>query len=237
MNFKALAETLNKSMMSDHVCVSKDRNPVFIAKNKMLPDQLACVLGQYTLFTKNVVHFLYAARNTARLAKWKSVDVELTRNLGEELGTETECITHNNMLILGIKETVGVDLSTIVSNEATKIFIDKMTAIMSDKKVSYASGAAYALECSAIPELRIVIELVKDLANMKTGSAKLSNRLQSFFDDHLNVWEVAHESYLKEACRNYIDENNALEFQSGFEAVMETMDEWWLGLKEESDFL
>ncbi len=234
MNFNNLTETLNNSMMSEYICVSKETNPVFIAKDNLSPNQLVYILGQYTLFTRNIVHFLYATRNTARIAKWKSVDVELTRNLGEELGTETDCITHNNMLILGVNETVGTDLSNIQTNKATQIFIDKMTAIMSDNKASYASGAAYAMESSAIPELRIVIEIVKVLTKLKTGSAKLSDRLQNFFDGHLNIWEEAHESCLKEACRSHINEFNASEFQSSFESVMQTMDKWWLGLKEEA---
>ena len=233
MSFLDLTKMLNKSMMDDYVSVSKSRNPVFLSKDKLSFDQLTYLLGQYTLFTKNIVHFLYAAKNTARMAKWKAVDAELTRNLGEELGTETDCITHNNMLILGIKETAGADFSQVIQESATRTFIESMSRIMRTNNAAYVSGAAYAMESSAIPELRIVIELVKILAVMK--SSVLSPRLQKFFDGHLNVWEEAHESYLKEACTPYVKSNEEeKDFEQGFRDVMKTMDAWWIGLRKEA---
>ena len=234
MNFNELTEALNTSMMNRYVSVNKSKNPVFIDKDRLSVDELSYILGQYTLFTKNIVHFLYAARNTARAAKWKAVDVELTRNLGEELGTETDCITHNNMLILGIKETAKIDLNEIQPKSATQIFIDKMIDIMSNDNAGYSSGAAYAMESSAIPELRIVIELVKMLAAMENSI--FSQRLEKFFDGHLNVWEEAHESCLKEACTAYVrSEDEHKSFENGFREVMKTMDKWWTGLREEAE--
>lgn len=233
--FDDLVGKLNKAMTGKHVAVNKDRNPVYTGRKGMGEDQLIYVLGQYSKFPENIPYFLFAARDSARRAGWATVDTELTRNIGEELGTETEGATHYRMFVSGFDETLHLDISGIAAKSATNSFISSMMKSMKNSDTAYVAGAAYATESSAVPELGILVELTKDLAELRTGSRELSPRFQRFFDNHTDIWEVGHENKLRDACRDYItNQSQRAKFKGGFESVMKTMDYWWKGLYAET---
>ena len=52
---------------------------------EMTEREAAYVVEQYTFFPRAIVGLLCAARDAAREQGWQELDVELTRNLGEEL--------------------------------------------------------------------------------------------------------------------------------------------------------
>ena len=148
---KQFVEKLNKAMIEDFVAVNKKRNP--IAKN-LAKDMKALqyVIGQYSIFPKNIVSFLEFAKNKAKEMNWKNVEEEIIRNMGEELGSKSNGITHYDLLVNGVKEELGLDISNIQISESTKNFIESMKSILSNKNPYYIMGATYALEDSAVPE-------------------------------------------------------------------------------------
>jgi len=212
-----LMEMLNKAMMDEYVAVNKDKNP--IANASLNKEQVEYVIGQYTIFPKNITSFLYSAREKARDARWRDVDVELTRNLGEELGTETDCVPHYDWLLGSVKADFDLDLSGTIPSLSTNAFVKIMTSAMA-KSPSYVMGAIYACESSAVPELKIVRELVSPLPK--------NSQLEVFFARHIGDFEVGHENKLRSACEFYVTTKE--QFEQGFREVMQSMDDWWNGM-------
>ena len=234
-DFDSLVKKLNKAMMEEYGAVNMDKNPVYVHRKGLSYEQLAYALGQYSFFPKNIASFLYSARGSARKAEWKKVDAELTRNLGEELGTETNRVTHYDLLLRGIKESLGEDFYGVTAKRATSQYISTVESAMQSNETAYVLGGTYAMESSAIPEIKILVQISEDLAQIKSGSRKLSGTLKDFFDMHLETWEVGHEDNLRKASKGYISSkyrrNN---FENGFRKILETMDAWWNGLHHEA---
>jgi len=220
MTFDDLTSRLNKAMTEEYVAVNKDTNP--IAKTELSKDQLEYVIGQYSIFPKNITSFLYEAREKARQAGWKDADIELTRNLGEELGTETNGVPHYKWLLNCVKADFDLDLSGIKPSPSTNAFIESMTAAMANPQPSYVMGAIYACESSAVPELKIVRDIASPIPE--------DGKLKGFFERHINNFEIGHEDKLRRACEPHVSEEP---FEQGFRDVMEIMDEWWNGLYDE----
>lgn len=229
-------DKLRNEMMDSYISVNKSKNPFAVNIDKLSADQIISLVAQYSIFPKNIVNFLFAAREQARKQNWKGVEAELTRNAGEELGTETNGITHYEMLITGLANELGYisaeDLRNTSPSSATKVFVDSMNKTLAEEKSGYSIGAVYALESSAVPELVIVKDLVNKLFGMKLGHEMKEGVLAEFFRLHLDIWEPGHEEGLRHACESMNDEfkNNFIE---GFHDVMKVMDTWWLGLETE----
>lgn len=232
--YDVLVDRLGRSMVSDYISVSKARNPVFLGREAASPAQLEYAMGQYTIFPKNIVTFLYSARDNARQSGWKDVDIELTRNLGEELGTETGGVPHYRMLVDGIKEDLGIDFSDLAPSETTASFVNAMNSCMA-VDMAFSAGAVYALEATAVPELEIVVELTDALFRKVRGAGMPGGQLKEFFRMHLYGWEPGHESGLRNSCRKYITAASLGAFEQGFRDVMVAMDVWWLGLYNEGN--
>ena len=233
VKFNERIDILNKSMIEDYVAVNSERNPIVVGD--LDQDRLANVLAQYTLFPANIVNFLYTARDNIRSHGWEEVDIELTRNIGEELGTESKGITHYELLLKGLDQTLGVYLKETSPSESTRNFIGDMKGNVGNENSAFVLGSVYAMECSAIPELEIVKGLIKDLARMKNGNRDLSPLLEGFFTDHIGDWEVGHEAGLRRASQKYIqNESQYLQFENGFKDTMTGMDRWWNGLSREA---
>lgn len=236
--YSEFVDGLRKSMLDDYIAVSSRRNPVATQLNGMCPDSLAYVIQQYSWFPRKIVSFLCEARAVTRAAGWHRADRELTRNLGEELGSETEGTPHAEVLLRGLERGLGLETVRDVQPTAgTLRFLAKMReSFASTEDVACVAGAAYALEASAVPELDIVWRVVRHYAMLKVRDQGHDYRtLAVFFDLHLNVWEPGHEAGLRKACRTQLEgivERN--EFEAGFRRVMAQMDEWWIALATES---
>src|SRR3989338_931252 len=188
---------LKKAMREEYRAVHSRKNPVALALPNLSLQQLQHSLYQYTIFPRNIVSFLNTAREAARDNQWYEVTRELTRNIGEELGTETGGVPHYDMLVNGLSEGIdpqlGPSLRSLSPSEATKAFIAGMERTMSDQKVEYVIGGTYALESSAVPELVIIRCAVNELFSRATGEIVLEGQLREFFRKYLQVWEPSHE--------------------------------------------
>jgi len=228
--------------MNEYHSVHPEKNPVALAISELSADQLQYVLSQYTIFPRNIVSFLTSVRDISRNAGFSEVANELTRNIGEELGTETNGVSHYDMLIRGLAEgvypadpTLETYLRTLKPSEATRAFIDRTRKITEDQRAAYAIGGAYALESSAVPELVIVQNLVNELFTRVTGQPMQGGLLKEFFRRHLETWEPGHEQGLRETTAKYItstEDHKLLEV--GFRDIIITMDTWWTGLYKET---
>ena len=234
-----LTEKLKEAMMDEYHSVHPEKNPVALAIHQLSTYGLRNALSQYTIFPRNIVSFLSAARDTSREHGLSEVSQELTRNIGEELGTETGGTPHYDMLVRGLAEGIDPNLEgylrNLIPSRFTEAFIEGVRTIAQDERPAYAVGGVYALESSAVPELVIVRDAVNELFTRVTGQSMQDGELKAFFRRHLDTWEPGHEEGLREATAKYIvgTEDKKL-FEAGFRDVMLTMDTWWTGLYTES---
>lgn len=231
--FEQLIDDLNTAMIAGYVAVNKNANPIAVRAPLLTAEQLGCALGQYSIFPKNIVYFLGSARSIARNEGWTDVANELTRNISQELGSGNNNEAHYAMLVRGAKDALGVDISDVLPGAATCGFVANMGAIMNSKTPAYVAGATYALESSAVPELRIVMDLTDKLSERLTGSHLKDGDLKRFFAMHLGEWEPSHEDNLRKTLANHIGPSDYASFKTGFHDVMKTMDVWWNGLDAE----
>jgi hypothetical protein len=239
---KELTDRLKKSMMKSYDAVHLRRNPLARALKTISTEGLENAISQYTIFPRNIVSFLYTARDNAKRAGWTKIATELTRNMGEELGTETNGITHYEMLIRGLGEGLGQNLENHLRNlqpsESTDLFIKNMNATISPRHTCFTIGGTYALETSAVPELLIVRNAVNELFTRKKGEPMQDGKLKDFFEYHLGTWEPGHEEGLRDTTAIYInDEDSQRIFENGFREVMRNMDKWWAHLYKESSII
>ncbi|MBI4170220.1 MAG: DUF3865 domain-containing protein [Candidatus Aenigmarchaeota archaeon] len=234
--YAGTVERLDKSMMDDYISMDKNRNPVFLNRTASSNNQLAYAVGQYAAaLPRNIVSFLYSARDTARRSGWQYVDTELTRNMGEELGTETRGLTHYMILAKGIEEGIGLDVLGVQPSGNTLHFVHEMEDITTNDDAPYVAGGAFALESTAVSELEIVSGLLNELFMRLKGSQIPEGILRDFMHMHIHDWEPGHVAGLKGSCGKYIQLPAQCEnFEAGFRDVMRTMDKWWIGLYEES---
>ena len=226
-----LLDEMNKEMMENYIAVSKERNPVYINLRSLDKNQIIFSLVQYSIFPKNIVDFLMAARDKARREGWNEVALELTRNIGEELGTETAGVTHYKILASGIEKLTSTEIYSALPSDSTQMFIGSMKRIMGNEDPAYVMGAVYALESSAVPELQIVMDIVRIMS--KQYAREMDFELKEFFAMHLGTWEPGHEDGLRRTAQKFIEEDKYADFSRGFRDVMKTMDIWWTGLYQE----
>lgn len=232
---KQLTEQLRKEMMGQYLAVHTEKNPLHVGLSTLTTEQNKYILSQYTIFPRKIISFLMIARKVANNNGWKKVSEELTRNIGEELGTQSGGISHYKMLVKGLADGIDPQLEkklfSLKPSPATKKFIADMEAAVSTDDVSFALGATYALEASAVPELIIVKNAVNKLFIDVTGKPMQEGTLKNFFIMHLDSWEPGHEEGLRETTDLYLQ--NPDNFSKGFHAVMKAMDEWWISLADE----
>lgn len=203
-------------------------NPVATHKKKV---RLEHVLVQYQVFTRYVALMLTYALQTAIKHGWQGVAGELARNSGQELGSDSAGVAHHMLLATAWRTEFGFDAPWQGASPATERFIALMMRELRSKNPFHALGAAYALEDTAVPELKVVLSLVRYLA----CGRPLATETTWFFDLHLKVWEPSHEAKLRQAAEPLLTSKRArAAFQSGFTRVMKIMDEWWAALAKEA---
>jgi hypothetical protein len=140
------------------------------------------------------------------------------------------------MFLSGIGELSDAGLyakwKNLVPSPATHAFLERVGAAVSAKDVAYATGATYALESSAVPELIIVRDLLEKF--LQVHGSTISGKLKTFFDMHLGSWEPGHEQGLHGSIPEYLNQSEVGTFRAGFEEVMDAMDAWWQGLAKEA---
>lgn len=236
-SYRLFIDCLGQAMIDDHVAVNPKTNPVAVRLGGMVPDTIAYVIQQYAFFPRSIVSLLYSARAAVRVAGWAEVDRELTRNLGQELGSETEGIPHSEMLLQGIEKGLGLrGVRETTPGPGTRKFVTVMKQLFApEHTVAYIGGAAYALEASAVPEIDIVRDIIEHFRILQGLSGGDYDALARFFDAHRTVWEPSHEAGLRRAYRTRLEDIERRQcFATGFHAVMASMDHWWRALAAES---
>lgn len=225
---KALVDELNHRMMIkfDFANMGRNRALKLASNQEVTLTQLRWLFNEYLALPRIIVELLSAVRDSAGVDNMVAIRDELTRNLGEELGSDTHGVSHYELLIRGANHELGHQVSNKVS-PCTQWFCHQMKRMAYAMPTSTAVGVAYALESSARPELLVVRKLVDVLAGAAGRSLKPNGILADFFDRHINVWEVGHECHLREACEACLTEADHADFERGFMAVMQAMERWW----------
>lgn len=216
---------MQDEMMNRHKAVNPERNPV-VQSGMASPRYLGSVARQYVQLVLEIVDLLGNVRTQVRQQQegdgWDGIAGVLTKNIGEELGSETDGIAHKTILIEGLR-AYGFDITADPRCEGTEWFLMKMHSLTREFGVYGALGAAYALEASAVPELIIVRSLIESLLEME-----LEGELDDFFRRHVGEFEPGHEEDLRIAVATVLDaEYKRSAFMTGFRGVMTAMDRWW----------
>jgi hypothetical protein len=221
-----------------------DRNPVLVAvdQHRRSPDSLDAVLLQYAFLPGVIAELL--ARGVVKLFRWQPVRDELLRNLGEELGSRSAGQTHFKILGDGLEREVGLVAGSLPANTATQAFIQALRTAISDLSDFEAAGALFALEDSAVPELRVVARIINKYGQARFGRLPVRETdlgivvpsegawtLDRFLAAHIGDFEVGHRDYLAQTLMPFVSEPEQAELvQLGFDRVLTLMDEWWESL-------
>jgi hypothetical protein len=240
MHFSEVVDELNQRMVAEYSAVDAGKNPISVDVGRLGAEGLEFVLQQYSLFSKNISSFLLDAYFVMAHEGWTELADELTQNIQEEFGREPGShlvfphreqrrLPHYVLLRRGLKEGLGVDVASVPPSPATRGFIFGIRGVMNDLSAARVAGGAYALESSAVPELRMVYGFAKRLFAMR--QKPVPRAVTIFFESHIDELEVGHEQRLKQVCGAYIKAGAAeADFKSGFLEVMAVMDRWWEGL-------
>jgi len=226
-----------------------DRNPVLLllsGSNSVIRSS-EWALTQYSFLPRVITEFL--CRGVVKLCEWPAAQKELLRNLGEELGSRSNGMTHFEILQRCLKNEIGMDLyGDLVPAKATTHMIHHIRSLISDGSACQAAGALYALEASASPELMVVGRLVNVYAIAALGKSVVSEEyttnhahrdrdklwtLDRFLAAHIIDFETGHRDHLAEAVAPKLTEDSekAL-FNQGFTKVIGEMEDWWAALAQ-----
>ena len=222
---------LNMIMMTVFTCLSVKRNQVLVRRREV---NLGYALLQYCLFPKHIVSMLATARDVAQAQGWSDIVHELNRNIGQERGSDSKNIPHYALLDRAMKREFGLVPWETVERAATGQFILLVLDTLRSNDPFVVMGAVYALECTAVPELTVVLDLVEFLASKRENKRLHSDTLW-FFERHLGTWEPSHEEGLRTAIGALLSGASEEErFEQGFHRVLQTMETWWAALAEEA---
>jgi Domain of Unknown Function with PDB structure (DUF3865) len=235
MNFN----NLNQVMFADYIAVNINKNPFSRLEKNLSKNELEIAITQYSLFPKNIISFFVTALYNLNFHRWKDISSELVRNLNEELGHPYENEEHEKFMyrphyvILreGILNGLEIDIKNTIPNEHTNSFLAEIKKIVDNDKPAIVAGATFALESSAIPELKIISSLTERLFEL--SNKPMPDSLKEFFCFHIDEIEVGHRDRLLETCSKYIKTDDEMnDFENGFRQVLATMDIWWTGLNK-----
>lgn len=226
--------TLRTVMINEHIAVNAATNPVVLKLSELTLPQLKSVIIRYSFFPRTIVEILTNARNLAHVANWSQVEQELTRNIDEECGSETNGVPHAEILLRGLEQALGMhDVRQERIDSETGEFLNTLTGMRRFNSVSdapFVMGATYALEASAVPELEIVWKVVERYIAERGQVGPGFEGLKKFFDVHLATWEPRHQTDLCVACETYVTLETRETFEHGFRTMMQAMDKWWQSL-------
>ena len=211
-------------------------NPFMQNLSSFSAKELEMFLGQYCHFPRHIISILVSACYTMGYYKWNDVVLEIRENISSELGDDYDDIAykmppHYSMLRMAIEEGFEMDINDIQIQKATNFFVHSLDKYMNAPPANTA-GAIYALEATAINELRIVCNITEYLFVQKNSI--MPDLLKNFFEVHITDIEIKHRDRLFNVINQYIeDDTNAEEFYSGFKFTLDLMDKWWEDLYKE----
>jgi hypothetical protein len=181
--FEKLSDRLNAEMLESYSFTSLERNPVLrVARADASLNDILCILNDYCGLPRVIIRLLEKARQKAETANMAEVAEELALNLSEERGKDERAkpfgVPHYEMLLRGLEKEFGFKPSQEV-RLPTQSFLKQMDDVIGAPSPAKVTGAVYALESSANPELRVVRQVFEIIAN-KRGKAN-RRRLQLGF--------------------------------------------------------
>lgn len=234
-------------MIKDHSCVNDSLNPVLTEAQSasINTEKLGTALAQYCFLVRRIVAFL--SIGLVRFMDSPGMKDELYRNVSEELGSRTEGDSHWVILFRQLQSELGLNVHTeLIQQPPTQEFLELVEEDIKERSQAEVAGMLYALEASAVPELKIVAQLINHYAE-RTGAtqpidmAQLSNEqyhalpgqynLESFFALHTVDFEQGHRSGLEAAVETlHLTAAETVEFEQGFHRLLGYMDTWWTRL-------
>jgi hypothetical protein len=120
-------DSLNQQMHTDYLSVNPLRHPVAKALENLSVEGMPHVLSQYSLFSKNITHFLLKALYTVSDAGWVGMQREIAQNIREELNVDNpeDHLPHYVLLKQGFREA-EIEWKDVTPSVATQDFIDKI---------------------------------------------------------------------------------------------------------------
>lgn len=235
MNFKEL----NLIMLNDYISVNSKTNPFSRELSELSNGQVGKVLGQYSLFPRNIVSCFVEAVYSLSYYDWDDISDELVHNISEELGKTEEgkpikkgeenkflAQPHYTILREGLKKGLDFDIKLVKGSLYTNSFLKELKACMSISNPAQIAGSVYALESSAVPELYIVYALANKMFELEGKTMPIE--LNEFFKFHIEEIEIEHRDRLEENCNKYLKtEQEFSDFEFGFKKVLILMDIWW----------
>ena len=214
-------------------------NPVVVSltTGAISAEQGMEVLRQYYYLVVTIVQFLAIAmaRIPVEVAK-----KELLRNLGEELGSRTSGVSHQELFASLVKKELGIEIRTIWNGTTANFIGDMLTAFNTCSQYQVA-GMVYALEATASPELVVVAQIInlsaeRQVVNLSKLTGPAHNEtdykvetLEQFIASHTRQFELGHESGLRETLEEFASEDWE-KFEDGFNFVLASMQLWWTNL-------
>ncbi|MCL6268157.1 DUF3865 domain-containing protein [Flagellimonas myxillae] len=218
--------------------INRDENPFHKTLNSLGKIQLQAVLLQYSYFPKNIVAILVSATYNLSFNGCSELSSELIRNINEELGVYSEETAlaipepHYTILRKALLEGLNIEIGCLQPSVSTETFINKLFDFVNQTNINIALGAIFALESSAIPELEIVLDIVKKRFSME--NRETPKYLLDFFLFHINEIEIGHRDRFFELCSMYLStKKQKIEFELGFKNVLKEMDKWWFNMYED----
>jgi hypothetical protein len=197
----------------------------------------------------------FLSTGASRLQRWTSVKAELERNIGEEMGSRTEGLSHYAILKRGLLKELGLNVSSVKPFVSTDRFLSSVKCGLTDQPEPFIAGMIYGLEASAVPELTIVAKIINEYARILGLNAPINlsgmnaratveenmvsdkYSLNVFFASHLWDFEVGHKKRLASTFIQDLPSSvNIQNIESGFEYVLTEMDRWWDSLAAKSGF-
>lgn len=247
---KSFYQAIDSFMLDNYKSINKNFNPVYVNHKGISATQLTNIVGQYSLFPRHIVPMLVQCFYSSRYQGWNDISNELLLNIKQELGDYDDpyidqyniprenYTAHYVMLRRSILSNFGVDISLIKPHPITAEFIDTITNEAKSSNPYYVLGIAAALETSAPPELEMVYEIIKHLAEI--NSLNMTQGLKDFFEAHIHPIETRHRDDLLKLVFSLLKNSENKEetmcaFFDGLNVVFLAMDKWWSCLLLEND--
>lgn len=252
MNRDTVIESLQRTIRA-HECLLLGSNAAAVVAlgyantDARAATRIDDLLANYARFPARIVSFLQLARQrvgaSSELAATTrhEILVELDRNLGQELGSETEGVSHYQLLKDGLRASLDLAVEQIPPCPATERFLAELQAGCDASAIARVLGSVYAMEASASPELIVVrtiyerrIRLLSDEQRDTASWRDANGQLTDFFARHISEWEPSHENMLMSAIEPLLgDEAFLAPFTTAIHDVLRSMSRWWRDLAAE----
>ena len=223
-----------QQIITDHPAVDAEHNPVIARKNNLGFDALVEIIANYARFPREIVSVLSSAQSA--LIEWSETAGELERNISEEMGDGSAEKAHYPMFRDGVFQEFGVDVEDYEQSLGTQRFLSSIRGLVSHAEPTFAAGAVYTIEATAVPELLVVKALTTELALfMNKSGINPDGLLFKFLESHISDFEIEHEQGLRKSLAGHLQvPEGPGAFLEGCEEVMNAMDEWWASLARTS---